>query len=124
MAALSWPRCGRDRSSFTRGWIRMRLFGEILLHKSAPTSIFRSSGATSTSRQVAPKFHRGCHIFNLIRKSCASLIRSLNGEGKLTFVLEPSHAGVKVSHSKNGLKRNCGGGKHRDYLVISTSSRY
>src|SRR6266550_6557668 len=122
MAALNSPRCGRGRSSFTHGWIRTRLSGETLLRRSAPTSIFRSSGATSTSRPALQRFHPGCHIFSLIPRSSDTLIPNLIGEGKPTFLLAPSHADVELSHSKNGSKRNCGGVKHRDYLVISTSN--
>ena len=40
-----------------------------LLHRSAPTSIFKFSGARFPSRQMRPKFHPGCRIFISIHQS-------------------------------------------------------
>ena len=63
------PPCGRGLLNFTYGWIRTRLSGATLLRRSAPMSIFRFSGARFPSRQMPPKFHPGCRIFILTRKS-------------------------------------------------------
>ena len=67
-AALNWRRCGRGLLSFTFGWIRTQLSGATLLHRSAPTSTFKFSGARFPSRQMPPKFHPGCRIFILIHQ--------------------------------------------------------
>src|SRR6516164_10421292 len=106
--APSTPRCGKDPLNFTFGWIRTRLSGETLLRRYAPTSIFRSSGAISTFRQMLTTFHLGYHIFNLILKSYETLIPNLIGVGAPTFLPGSSPANAMLSLLKNGSRRSHG----------------
>src|SRR6184192_3671103 len=68
-AALNWRRCGKGLLSFTSGSIRMQLSGETLLPRSAPTSIFRFSGAKFQYQPTRLNALHGCRIFILIQKS-------------------------------------------------------
>jgi hypothetical protein len=84
---------------------------------------FQIFGARFQSPAMPLKSHHGWRIFISTRSSCADSTQTSNGGATRTFLLAPSHAGVKLSHSKNGSNRNCGGGKHQGCLVISPISR-
>jgi hypothetical protein len=90
------------RLSFTSGWIRMQLSGETSLHRSAPASIFRFSGARFPSRQMPKKFHGGCRTLISIRKSYETSTPSLIGMDTPISLPARSAAGATLFPSENG----------------------
>src|SRR5580765_108271 len=112
----NWLRCGRDHLNITCGWIRTRLFGATLLRRSAPTSIFKFSGARFQSLQMPLQFQHGCRIFILTRKSSDTLTRSLTGEGTPILVLEPLLAGGMQYRLNSGTELSLGLASRRGCL--------